>query len=638
MRRIVFVGNCQVQALSQLYERFSGREERVVYLPSYEDLSAEAAAQIGAADVLVEQRMDVAPRAELDGIEIRGERVFVPLLAGGFLWPFAGAPHIHNESLWFLPNGPFDAEMGDGYLNRLLERGVPADDAVSEYLALDVNRARNLDRIMELVLDRQRARDEACGFRIAEVIEAHFRDEPVFRTPYHPNLRLTLEFAGQFFARMDVAPAGVARLHERLRVTPFPKNELPVHPSVARHFGLRWATEATRYHFHDEASLTFAEFVRRYARYEWNQALAEGIALSGDQPEKALPLLAEGLIRSRDSAAGWFAYSEALRRVNRLPDALAAARRGAAANPESSTSLHHLGHCLLALGHFEEAAEVVERAVTLGPPDEHSHALRASVAIRRGNRNQAEKFLREALAALPRAAGLHNMLGALLAEMGRQDGALASLNRAVELAPGEAWFSHALSHGLLQAGRVEEALAAAREAATIAPDNPEFAAHLQSLLARMCDAPDEEPALRAAIASDSSAPWLRDRLGHVLMLLNRPEEAAECFREAVALAPDAMGPRAGLSHALVRLGQIDAALAAAEAALARDASFAPLHVHAGNLLWTVGRHHEAEASYRAALELDPDVPDARSQLSNLIQTMRDQAPNSGTTIEHNIDT
>ena len=56
MRRIVFVGNCQVQALSQLYERFSGREERVVYLPSYEDLSSEAAAQIGAADVLVEQK------------------------------------------------------------------------------------------------------------------------------------------------------------------------------------------------------------------------------------------------------------------------------------------------------------------------------------------------------------------------------------------------------------------------------------------------------------------------------------------------------------------------------------------------------------------------------------------------------
>jgi hypothetical protein len=38
MRRVAFVGNCQVQALSQLYERFSGLGDQVRYLAGYEML------------------------------------------------------------------------------------------------------------------------------------------------------------------------------------------------------------------------------------------------------------------------------------------------------------------------------------------------------------------------------------------------------------------------------------------------------------------------------------------------------------------------------------------------------------------------------------------------------------------------
>ena len=95
MRRVVFIGNCQLLSLSQLYQRFArrAREEQIAYLPSYEDLTEDRAATIAAADVLIEQRMDVAPRAEVDGATAKAVRLFVPLLAGGFLWPFAGQPH-----------------------------------------------------------------------------------------------------------------------------------------------------------------------------------------------------------------------------------------------------------------------------------------------------------------------------------------------------------------------------------------------------------------------------------------------------------------------------------------------------------------------------------------------------------------
>jgi hypothetical protein len=68
------------------------------------------------------------------------ERHFVPLLAGGFLWPFAGQPHPRNESFWFMPSGPYDGEMGDSYLNRLIDKGASPPEAVAQYLTLDVGR------------------------------------------------------------------------------------------------------------------------------------------------------------------------------------------------------------------------------------------------------------------------------------------------------------------------------------------------------------------------------------------------------------------------------------------------------------------------------------------------------------------
>ena len=162
MRRVVFIGNCQLQALSQLYQRYADRacEEQIAYLPSYEDLTQDRVATLAAADIIIEQRMDVAPRADLGGLASTAERHFVPLVGGGFLWPFAGQQHPRNETHWFLPGGPFDGEMGDSYLNRLIEQGVPPAQAVDQYLALDVNKVRNLDRFFEIITDRQRSRDE----------------------------------------------------------------------------------------------------------------------------------------------------------------------------------------------------------------------------------------------------------------------------------------------------------------------------------------------------------------------------------------------------------------------------------------------------------------------------------------------
>ena len=627
MRRVVFIGNCQVQSLSQLYQRFSERnsEETIAYLPSYEDLTDDGAAAIAQADVIVEQRLDLPPRAEIDGIVNHAERHFVPLLAGGFLWPFAGQPHPRNEKPWFMPSGPFDAEMSDSYLNRLIDQGVPPAEAVQQYLALDVGRVRHLDRLFELIMDRQRSRDAACGYQLAGLIEERFRDEPMFRTPHHPNLRLTLSFATQFFQRMGMGRSTIKHLNDRVRVTPFPKVQLPIHPAVARHFNLKYADDRTRYRIREEGRFTFAEYALSYMAGDWNRDLAEGIALVGRDLAQALPKLEAGLQRSPNAAAGWYSYAEALRRTGRSAEAEIAARRAIAIDPAEGRHYYGLGHILADLGRLDDAAQEAERAVALDPFDPHFHGLSANVASQRGRLAEAEGFVRRAIELETANPHLHSMLGDLLLRQERPADSVAASQAAIALAPDVAGFHVVLSRALARAGRMPEATEAARRAAALEPGNAGIQGHLGSLLAQSGDVEDAEIHMRTRLAASPDDAGLYEQYGHLLARLGRTEEAEAAFRRAMDLAPNAAGPLAGLSHTLARLGRHHEAIAAIEAAIAFEPRFSPFHVHHGNQLWVLEQFEEAATAYRAALALDPANSDAERQLRGVRVAMEAMA-------------
>jgi tetratricopeptide (TPR) repeat protein len=619
MRRVVFIGNCQVQSLSQLYQRFADRagDEHIAYLPSYEHLTDERAATIAAADVLIEQRLDVAPRAEIDGIAGNAERHFVPLLAGGFLWPFAGQPHPRNETPWFMPAGPFDAEMGDSYLNRLIDKAVSPAEAVDGYLALDVARVRHLDRFFELVMDRQRSRDAACGYRIADLIEQRFREEPMFRTPHHPNLRLTLSFVTQFFQHMGVGGKAIDLLHERVRVTPFPKSQLPIHPAVARHFGLKYADASSRYRIREEGRFTFAEYAMSYLRGEWNRDLAEGIALAGGDLAQALPKMEAGLARSPNSAAGWHGYAGALRRSHRAAEAEAAARRAIAIDPAEARHYYELGHVLADLGRLDEADEAAERAVALDPSDPHFLGLGAQIATRRGHLDEAERLLRRAVELEPGNPHLHHMLADLLLRRDRPADSIAASQAAIALEPDLAGFHVVLSRALARADRMAEAIETARHAVTLDSRNAAILGHLATLLAQTGDAQEAVTRLAALCASHPDDAGLHEQYGHLLARLGRTDGAEAAFRRAVALAPTSAGPLAGLSHTLARIWRHREALAAIDAAIGFEPGFAPFHVHRGNQLRALEQREAAAAAYGAALALDPANTDAERQLQGL---------------------
>ncbi len=454
-RHVIFIGNCQFIVLAALYERFAGRteSETVMVLPNYERLTDESREAVAGADLIWEQRVDVAPQVDVGGVATRAERHQVPLLAGGSLWPFAGEPHPCNETPWFLPAGPWNGELSDGYLNRLILQGVPPDEAIRQYLDLDVAKARDLDRTLELILDRQRSRDAACGYDIASVVEARFREELMFLTPHHPGLRVILTAAAQFFEHMGVPRQAADRMAQQTLVSPFPTDGLPIHPSVASHFGLAYGHEGERYRHLYEGSFTFAEYVTRYVRNEWNRDLAEGLANAGASPELALSQIGAALAMSPGSAEGHFVTGDLLRRLGRPADAEAPTRRAIELAPDKPSYHSGLAHLLAGAGRQEDAFAEMSEAARLDPFDAHFLGMRSLLALRTNRPAVAESDARRLLELEPANAFGRQMLGEALLRLGDPLAAAEQFREAARIEPENAAHLASLSEALAAAGR-----------------------------------------------------------------------------------------------------------------------------------------------------------------------------------------
>ncbi|MDR3538211.1 MAG: WcbI family polysaccharide biosynthesis putative acetyltransferase [Acetobacteraceae bacterium] len=410
MRRIVLIGDFQVHAMAGLFQRFVAIRtgDRLTYIPFHQRTEQPAQAAIRQADLLVEQ-VDTAP---LPATDAACPRVPIPRVSAAFLWPFAGQPHPRNAPHPFLPPGPYGGEAGDRYLNALIADGVTPEDALDRTLSLDVARQVDLDGLLEATLTRQRARDAASGYRIADAIAHHFRREPIFRSPNHPNARIARLLAAQLFHRLGAQPAEIARMAQATTRSPFPREELPVHPAVARHFGLRWAGPARRYRLLNEGDFTFRDFVLRYMRYEWNAALEEGLVLSRSADLAAAEgRLTEGLARSPGSAEGHNALRSVLVRQGRLAEALAAGARAVAADPGFAAYRVELANVLRRAGRMEEAEGEYRAAVALDPANATAMALLAQVLVQQGRHEEAAAAVTDALEVEPYAPALRGMLG-----------------------------------------------------------------------------------------------------------------------------------------------------------------------------------------------------------------------------------
>jgi len=312
-RRVVFAGGIQAKALAKAYrlDVALDRDEDVFFI-NVEAMAREAAQRVvAAADVLI---TDLTPSGQTvpdSLIRVGTLKIAVPVVDGGFLWPFAEKAHPRNVPSEGLPDGPYPAGFGDSYLDRLLEQGIDEDDAVSRYLELDIGQEAGLDDRLRASLATLAELDAISGFDLAVFIAENFRNQALFTTRDNLALPLFKHVGWRLFRQMGIASDRIAGMID----TYFPPDFMPVHPSVLRHFGMAAPPADYRYPMMDEGSFTFEQFCHRYVRFDWNRRLHAAIGMVESNPSEAIPALRLALETSPDSVAGLRALEEAERAV-----------------------------------------------------------------------------------------------------------------------------------------------------------------------------------------------------------------------------------------------------------------------------------------------------------------------------------
>jgi Flp pilus assembly protein TadD len=394
------------------------------------------------ADIVVQQKFDapdIIPEEAFAGSTPR--RVRFPYLSGRLYWPYSGVAHIRAESAPANPPFPYVAELGDSLLNQMIQEQVPAADALARYDATVAASFPRIRRLAELHLERQRDRDAVCGMDFASTIAAEYRQEALFTTQGHPGMKLSRMLVERVFLAMGAPYSLVDATVRSLRVSPFPRPELPFHPGVAEALGLRFVMPEQRYPFQNEGAFTFAEYALRYLAGAWEPELTRGLTqMQNGAVEGPVRLVQAALRRCEGSSVAW-----------RL-----------------------LGSALLRLGRLEATQDALEMAVARDPEDPDGYVALSHLLSRQGKVAEAEAMAQQAVRIFPFGATGHRALADVLGRQGRLTEAVAVARVGVAADPGDAKGLLILAHHLQRAGELPEAERVLRQAVEAEPDNANF--------------------------------------------------------------------------------------------------------------------------------------------------------------------
>lgn len=252
-------------------------------------------------------------------------------------------------------------------------------------------------------------------------------------------------------------------------------------------------------------------------------------------------------------------------------------------------------------------------------PAELDAALQtAQSRLNAGRAYDARTLLERTVAAAPDSAEAHRLLG--LARKATRDlaGAEAALARAMTLRPDDAPAAIARAEVLALMGRTGEAEGAYRAAIDRHPQNAQARLRLSELLEPQGRA-SEALSATEPLAAESQDFALLSQHAYVLKRLGRKRESLEAYQRAAAVEPRSFVADHNVAAGLADLGRHAEAEAAARRALDKGGVRAPETWQVlAHSLQAQDRLDEAEAAYREAIKLRPAYLDAHKDLAQLI--------------------
>jgi tetratricopeptide (TPR) repeat protein len=308
----------------------------------------------------------------------------------------------------------------------------------------------------------------------------------------------------------------------------------------------------------------------------------------------------------------------------------------------------HIGVALAADKQYEAAKNAFLEALRLNLNDARAHNDLGVLLEKEGQYESALEHYRAAVTVRPDFALAQSNLCDLLGRMGERDAAIAACEAAVAAAPESANCNYNLAVQLAAAERMEEAAAQYRATISMAPADVRALNNLALLLEGQGNNEEAESLLRRAVAIDPGFALARANLANLCVKTNRVEEGLALYLEGLELAPNDSELLNGIAYQYAHLDMPEKARPYYEAALRNDPEYdrarinlfrlclqiedweealthlaylitkypadAQLHLEMGGVYAQLGDVAKAAAAYRHALELDPNLEEARKRL------------------------
>ena len=408
MTNVVFVGNCQADALFIAYAGWIAPErgEVVHYVPAYAEADAAAKERVGQADVIALQICDTEQKVSLADLQTGAHVVMFPHVTAAFLWPFHGGTHPRNADIPPACRVAFMGEFGDRWLNQRIARGDDPQRLLECYRDPAVVTEADLDRFVELVVMYQQKRDALCDMRLGDYIMANLTSKPVFTHMHHPNLELFGLMLREVFSRLGCSSTEIERALSHHRSSPFPSWEMPIHPRIAEHLGVKWVSDELKYRFPLFGErVTWDQHCQRYVSHDWNEPLHRCLALADQNlPREDLQTLAADLETASaryDSSEGYRALSDLRRRLNDLRGSLAAIQRAVSLEPFWWHYATRHARLLILTGQWEQGLAVAEDTAAWNPGIAEVRIALCKAYRELGRNQEAVQEARAALAIVP---------------------------------------------------------------------------------------------------------------------------------------------------------------------------------------------------------------------------------------------
>jgi tetratricopeptide (TPR) repeat protein len=186
-------------------------------------------------------------------------------------------------------------------------------------------------------------------------------------------------------------------------------------------------------------------------------------------------------------------------------------------------------------------AERIYREILAADPS-HVEGLRmlGATAAQLGRYDEAIQLIGRAVRLAPNLARAQFMLGAVFHQAGREEEALAALDRAIELKPGEAMGHYTRARVLQALGRLEQAAAAYRAVIALSPDHHQAQLSLGVVLRRQGD-PSSVDVLRRAVQLRPDNPDGHSNLANALQEHGDLAQARDVSARFLAMHPTSAG-------------------------------------------------------------------------------------------------